>query len=211
MPPPPPRVPSNPTTSSNPFSKSAPFKPPGPARTSNKPSTSTSTSTPTSTKAPAALSLLSSPSSQDSDFGTAFSLSDVETTNLANSPPLLPSVSRPAPAKPPPTTTTSKSRPADLSAARDRPAPAAQEDENGIPGLPPQLLTRIMHEAYRDKGTRISKEGNEVMGRYVDIFIREAMARAAEGKREKGVGGEEDVWVDVEDLEAVVPGLVLDF
>ena len=51
------------------------------------------------------------------------------------------------------------------------------------------------------------------MARYIDVFVREAVARAAEEQRRKG-GGDEDVggtWVDAADLEAVVPGLLRDF
>jgi len=105
------------------------------------------------------------------------------------------------------------------------PPQAADMDE--IPGLPPALLTRLIHENTLDKtALKISKPANELMRTYVDVFVREAVARAAEGRKERererggvgvgrvgaGVGaGVQDLWLDVEDLERVVPGLLLDF
>ena len=92
----------------------------------------------------------------------------------------------------------------------------ADLDDDAIPRLPPALLTRLMHESFRDKQLKIGKEANEVFRRYVDVFVREAVARAAAEKRERDeaaglIDAGEEVWLDVEDLERVVPGLVLDF
>lgn len=66
------------------------------------------------------------------------------------------------------------------------------------------------------------------MTRYFDVFVRESVARATlayterkklEGENEvgrrdgDGVGGvgQEEIWLDVQELEEVAPGLVLDF
>jgi hypothetical protein len=52
----------------------------------------------------------------------------------------------------------------------------------------------------------------------LDLFVREAVARATEVAKERKeireAGGdkeEEGVWLDVQDLEEVAPGLVMDF
>jgi len=74
---------------------------------------------------------------------------------------------------------------------------------------------------------RVSKSANSLMGRYLDVFVREAVARAGLAQRERrergevavdeememddGGGGAGGVWLDTRDLEEVAPGLVLDF
>jgi hypothetical protein len=110
------------------------------------------------------------------------------------------------------------------------------------PAIPLGLIHRIMLEHWdegssssgnRDdaggttaqKRTKISGDAREVMGTYVETFVREAVARAAfeAGEREAkeggggartagAAGGEGDKgWLDVVDLERVGGGLVLDF
>jgi centromere protein X len=57
------------------------------------------------------------------------------------------------------------------------------EDEKRT--IPPELLTRILHEFFEKDGTRISKDANKAVAKYMDVFVREAIARTAV---EKGVG-----------------------
>jgi len=52
----------------------------------------------------------------------------------------------------------------------------AEAPENSIP---PELLTRLLHEFFQKDGTRITKDANEAVAKYVDIFVREAIARVA--------------------------------
>ncbi|KAI0878500.1 CENP-S associating centromere protein X-domain-containing protein [Hypoxylon argillaceum] len=68
--------------------------------------------------------------------------------------------------------------------------------------IPPELLTRILHEFFEKDGTRISKDANKAVAKYMDIFVREAIARTAV---EKGSG-----FLEVEDLEKVAPQLLMD-
>lgn len=53
------------------------------------------------------------------------------------------------------------------------------EDEEPEKGIPPDLLTRILHEFFEKDGTRITKDANNAMAKYMDIFVKEAIARAA--------------------------------
>lgn len=56
------------------------------------------------------------------------------------------------------------------------------EDEEGDDErekIPPELLTRILHEFFGKEDTRITKDANAAVAKYVDIFVREAIARAA--------------------------------
>ncbi|KAI4591866.1 hypothetical protein KJ359_012118 [Pestalotiopsis sp. 9143b] len=68
--------------------------------------------------------------------------------------------------------------------------------------IPPELLTRLLHEFFEKDGSRISKDANEAVAKYMDIFVREAIARAAVEKS----GG----FLDVDDLEKIAPQLLLD-
>lgn len=57
----------------------------------------------------------------------------------------------------------------------------AGEEEAAGPekSIPKDLLTRILHEFFTKDSTRISRDANAAVGKYVDIFVREAIARAA--------------------------------
>ncbi|KAI1343922.1 CENP-S associating centromere protein X-domain-containing protein [Xylariaceae sp. FL0016] len=68
--------------------------------------------------------------------------------------------------------------------------------------IPPELLTRLLHEFFEKDGTRISRDANAAVAKYMDVFVREAIARTAV---EKGSG-----FLEVEDLEKVAPQLLLD-
>ncbi len=50
------------------------------------------------------------------------------------------------------------------------------EEREKIPG---ELLTRILHEFFEREGTRVTRDANAAVVRYVDVFVREAIARAA--------------------------------
>ncbi|KAI0541336.1 CENP-S associating centromere protein X-domain-containing protein [Xylaria digitata] len=76
------------------------------------------------------------------------------------------------------------------------------EDSEMKMTIPPDLLTRILHEFFEKNGTRISKDANKAVAKYMDIFVREAIARTAV---EKGSG-----FLEVEDLEKVAPQLLMD-
>lgn len=76
------------------------------------------------------------------------------------------------------------------------------DEEEAKKTIPPELLTRILHEFFEKDGTRISKDANKAVAKYIDIFVREAIARTAV---EKGSG-----FLEVEDLEKVAPQLLMD-
>lgn len=54
-----------------------------------------------------------------------------------------------------------------------------EDDEDAPRSIPPDLLIRIMHEFFEKDGTRISKDANAAAAKYMDIFVRETIARAA--------------------------------
>ncbi|KAH7485762.1 CENP-S associating centromere protein X-domain-containing protein [Fusarium oxysporum f. sp. albedinis] len=78
----------------------------------------------------------------------------------------------------------------------------AVEEEEPDKSIPPELLTRLLHEFFAKDATRISRDANAAAGKYFDVFVREAIARAAVEKD----GG----FLEVEDLEKVSPQLLLD-
>ncbi|KAI5813970.1 centromere protein X [Pyronema omphalodes] len=84
--------------------------------------------------------------------------------------------------------------------------------------IPPELLTRMLQEFSDDKKTRISSAALSALTEYFSTFIREAIWRSAEMRRnELKKGGSEattaggTVFLEVEDLEKAAPQLLLDF
>lgn len=76
------------------------------------------------------------------------------------------------------------------------------EEEDEQKTVPPALLTRLLHEFFKKEGTRLTKDANAAVARYMDVFIREAVARSS-AEREGG-------FLEVEDLEKIAPQLLLD-
>ncbi|KAI4278663.1 MAG: hypothetical protein L6R38_005192 [Xanthoria sp. 2 TBL-2021] len=83
------------------------------------------------------------------------------------------------------------------------------------PMIPPKLITRILyHHLEKDEGDtmKIGREANTLVGKYLDTFVREAIARAAfERNQADEATGTGDGFLEVEDLEKLVPQLLLDF
>ncbi|KAJ0165312.1 hypothetical protein CTA2_11669 [Colletotrichum tanaceti] len=87
-------------------------------------------------------------------------------------------------------------------------AATAEEEEEGSADapdntIPPELLTRLLHLFFEKDDTRLSKDANAAAGRYMDIFVREAIARCVHERP----GG----FLEVEDLEKIAPQLLMDF
>ncbi|KAF1811734.1 hypothetical protein P152DRAFT_450007 [Eremomyces bilateralis CBS 781.70] len=84
--------------------------------------------------------------------------------------------------------------------------------EGGPPPIPLKLLARLIYEGFEDKNMKIGKEALTTTSKYIETFVREAMARAAQERKdsaEDGFGG--DGFLQVEDLEKLAPQLLLDF
>ncbi|KAL7927813.1 CENP-S associating centromere protein X domain-containing protein [Trichoderma austrokoningii] len=77
-----------------------------------------------------------------------------------------------------------------------------EEEPEPEKSIPKALLTRILHEFFTKDATRMSRDANAAVGKYVDVFVREAIARTAMEKRSG--------FLEVEDLEKVAPQLLLD-
>ncbi|KAI7282380.1 hypothetical protein KC345_g3580 [Hortaea werneckii] len=93
--------------------------------------------------------------------------------------------------------------------------PPVPSQSSETPGVPQNLLVRLLHENLRDKKTQIDKNAIQVLDKYIEVFVREAIARTSLSKQERAASGEilaDDArWLELEDLERVAPGLVLDF
>ncbi|KAH7401180.1 CENP-S associating centromere protein X-domain-containing protein [Pyrenochaeta sp. MPI-SDFR-AT-0127] len=97
----------------------------------------------------------------------------------------------------------------------DAPVRATREQAASAPIAPPipaPLLARLLYENFEDPNTQIQKGAMNLVGKYMEIFVREAFARA-KNERETSVkdGGISDGFLQVEDLEKLAPQLVLDF
>ena len=92
--------------------------------------------------------------------------------------------------------------------------------EENEPSIPLALIHTLLNHHFNDKDkTRISQDARTTIGKYVDTFVREAIARSALERQEKSgedaaeevSGRGDDGWLEVEDLEKMAPQLVLDF
>ncbi|CAI7600037.1 unnamed protein product [Penicillium glandicola] len=83
------------------------------------------------------------------------------------------------------------------------------------PKIPSKLLTRLLHQHFQNEKTKVAKDANGVVAKYVDVFVREAIARAAYERAESdgNIGGRGlgDGFLEVEDLEKMAPQLTMDF
>ena len=73
------------------------------------------------------------------------------------------------------------------------------------PTIPPALLTKLLHHHFQDESMRIGKEANGVVGKYMETFVREAIARAAfersEAEGGEGRGGWQGGFLEVSDFD----------
>lgn len=53
----------------------------------------------------------------------------------------------------------------------------ADEEGDDKPKIPEALVTRIMHEFFSKENTRMSKDANAAVTKYLEIFVGEALAR----------------------------------
>lgn len=54
--------------------------------------------------------------------------------------------------------------------------------------IPPKLLTRILHHHFEKDNTRLGQNANALIGKYMETFVREALARAAFERSESSGG-----------------------
>lgn len=85
------------------------------------------------------------------------------------------------------------------------------DDGNKESIIPVRLLHRIMQEHWQDKDkTRLSTDAREIVGKYIEIFVREAIMRSTYERNDREGGGN-DGWLEVDDLERIAPQLCMDF
>jgi hypothetical protein len=88
----------------------------------------------------------------------------------------------------------------DTAAAAEPVSTPAGPDE-GTAQIPPALVTRLVHTHFGNEDMRMAKDADKAVGRYLDIFVREAVVRAIVGKKEKE-NGKGDVFLEVRDERA---------
>ena len=73
------------------------------------------------------------------------------------------------------------------------------------PTIPPKLLTKLLHHHFEDEKTRIGKDANSLIGKYMETFVREALARAA-FERSEADGGRGGDFLEVDSLLGCTTG-----
>ena len=74
------------------------------------------------------------------------------------------------------------------------------------PTISPALLTKLLHHHFQDDKFRIGKEANGVVGKYMETFVREAIARAAFERSEAGGTGIGSNFLEVSGLFGIREG-----
>lgn len=73
--------------------------------------------------------------------------------------------------------------------SEDEPQPVRKpasrpKDSDAAPPIPQKLLTRLLYEGFEDKNMKIGKEAMSAVGKYMETFVREALARAVYEREE---------------------------
>lgn len=89
--------------------------------------------------------------------------------------------------------------------------PSPSQPADPAPSIPPKLLTKLLHHHFENGQTRIGKDANKLVGKYMETFIREALARAAYERAKAGGRGLTKDFLEAEDLEKLAPQLLMDF
>ena len=85
------------------------------------------------------------------------------------------------------------------------------------PAITLPLIHRIMHTHFNDpEKTKIKPDAKVLVGKYVEIFVKEGIRRCVDEKKEReksgGAGAHVDSgWLELEDLERVATQLCMDF
>ncbi|KIX07308.1 uncharacterized protein Z518_01961 [Rhinocladiella mackenziei CBS 650.93] len=83
------------------------------------------------------------------------------------------------------------------------------------PAIPLPLIHRIMQSHFTaPEKTTISTDARALLGKYIEIFVKEGIRRCVDERREReggGAGRLDSGWLELEDLERVATQLCLDF
>ncbi|KAH6688534.1 CENP-S associating centromere protein X-domain-containing protein [Plectosphaerella plurivora] len=87
--------------------------------------------------------------------------------------------------------------------SRARPQTIDDDEDGPEKTIPPGLVGRLLNEMFEKEGTRLTSDAARVTAKYVDVFVREAVARCMQEKT--------GTFLEVDDLEKVAPQLLMDF
>lgn len=85
-------------------------------------------------------------------------------------------------------------KPSDTRKSNNAATSSASQDASKLQVVPPQLLSKLVHNHFQHEDTRITKEAMSVFEKYVETFVKEAIYRAHfERKKQEGDDGFLDV------------------
>lgn len=102
-------------------------------------------------------------------------------------------------------------RPSNPSLARGNTATAREGEETPTqtsssgdsPTIPSDLLTRLLHEFFKDENTKMSNDANTLVAKYMETFVKEAIARAVIEKNENSDSSDKFLEVRTNPLSEV--------
>ncbi|XP_048220970.1 centromere protein X isoform X1 [Perognathus longimembris pacificus] len=78
--------------------------------------------------------------------------------------------------------------------------------EGDSAGFPKELVSRLLHLHFKDSKTKVSGDALQLLAELLKIFVMEAAVRGI-----RQAQAEDAALVDVDQLEKVLPQLLLDF
>lgn len=98
--------------------------------------------------------------------------------------------------KPPRPSNSSLARGNVTAAREDEEEPAQPTTSEDSPGIPSELLTRLLHEFFKDEKTKMSNDANSLVAKYMETFVKEAIARAVIERNESNDSSDKflEVW-----------------
>ena len=85
------------------------------------------------------------------------------------------------------------------------------DDEDPPLTIPSELLTTLLKHHFKTSKMGLREDAKEVASKYIEVFVREAIARAAFERENDREGKGNRGFLEVEDLEKGLPQMLLDF
>lgn len=93
---------------------------------------------------------------------------------------------------------------------------AASSSTEASASIPPDLLTKLLHEFFEHAETRMSRDANALVAKYMETFVKEAIARAAIERNESNDSSDKflevrticrggEGWLDGDELDPNQP------
>lgn len=71
--------------------------------------------------------------------------------------------------------------------------------DDATPTIPSDLLSRLLHDFFEDERTRVSADANALVAKYMETFVKEALARATLERNQNSASS--DKFLEVRNIQ----------